>query len=127
MSDIPLMQRPDEAGDKDEVLENLARGVFSGRNIAIAQKWLRRKEVERAKLAAAKSESREDEGLRIAKDANDIARSASFAATAAASAASEANMIARSNRRIAIAAMITAAVAAIAAVIAAYAAIKGLK
>ena len=112
------MQRLDGANE-DEVRENLARGVFNGRNVPVVQEWLRRKDVERARLDAAKSESREDESLRVAKEANDIARSASFAATAAASAASEANTLARRSNRIAIAASVIAAIGATAAIAAA--------
>lgn len=96
-------------------------------DFAFVSAWLADVEFVRLAANSAKRDAREDATLSIAREANDIARSASFAATAAAASASEANTIARSNRRTAITAAITAAVAAIAAIVAAIAAVKGLK
>ena len=74
----------------------------------IAQDWMRRKAEANAASILARSEARSEETLSIAKEANDIARSASFAASSAASAASEANLLSRSNRKIAIVAAVAA-------------------
>lgn len=72
-------------------------------------------------LASSKRDIREAETLSIAKEANEIARTASFSATAAAAAASEANDIARSvrdtNRRSMWISIVSAAIAAISAIV----------
>jgi hypothetical protein len=88
---------------------------------------VRRFDASKAEAASAKRDAREEETLSIAKEANDIARSASFAASAAAASASEANTIARSNSRRAWRAEIIAAIAATAAIVAAIAAVMGVK
>lgn len=88
--------------------------------------WLADAEFVRLADSSAKRDAREEATLSVAKEANDIARSASFAATAAAAAASEANAISRFNRIVSISAAIIAAVAATAAIVAAIAAVKGL-
>ncbi len=90
-----------------------------------AVEWCRLKEAERAAVFASTRDEREEETLAIVKEANDIARSASFAASAAAAAASEANTIARSNSRRAWRAEIIASIAAGAAIVAAVAAVMG--
>lgn len=78
--------------------------------------WLKLKEQELSAKVDADRIARESATLSVAKEANDIARTASLSATAAAAAASEANAIARSNRRISISSAIAAIVAAIAAI-----------
>ena len=82
--------------------------------------WLLLEETKRSSASAAVRDAREIETLRIASEANSIARTASLSATAAAAAASEANTIARSNRdsattssRMAIASVIIAIIIAI--------------
>lgn len=81
-----------------------------------ASLWLKLKDKEASAKEAADRIARQAETLLIAKEANDIARTASLSATAAAAAASEANAIARSTRHIAIISAIAAIVAAIAAI-----------
>lgn len=104
----------DAEGNDLSVREALAAGRYNSRRAPLAEEWLRQREDARQAEATSRAEAREDEMLAVAREANEIARSASFAATAAAAAASEANEIARSNRRIAIAAVIIAMAAAIA-------------
>ena len=115
-----------EAMGEAEVRITLAKGLFQmGQKTNLAQEWLRGKDEERAAASSAKRDTREEETLSIAKEANEIARSASFAASAAAASASEANTISRSNSRRAWRAEIIAAIAAAAAIVAAIAAVMG--
>lgn len=122
-----FLARLDAANNELEVRERLAGGQYNAKHAALAEEWLRRREDARQVEATARAEAREEESLSAVREANAIARSASFAATAAAAAASEANEIARSNRRIAISAAIIAAVAAAAAIVASIAAVMGVK
>lgn len=117
----------DAENNELEVRERLAAGRYNSRRAALAEEWLRRREDERQAKATARAEALEEESLSVAREANDIARAASFAASAAASSASEANAIARLNSRTAKRAEIIAAVAAIAAIVAAIAAVTGVK
>lgn len=117
----------DECADEVGVRNTLAAGRYSAQHASVAQEWLRQKEDMRRSEADARSDTREETILSVAREANDIARSASFAATAAAVSASEANAIARSNSRTAKRAEIIAAIAAVAAIVAAIAAVVGVK
>ena len=101
---------------EDEVRFKLLHNLIPKHEVKFAEEWLRKYEARRSASSAAKRDAREEETLSIAKEANEIARSASFAASAAAASASDANDIARSNRRISIAAAIVAAIATIIAV-----------
>lgn len=107
----------DAENDELGVRARLAEGRYNTRRSELAEEWLKRREETRRSEVDARVEAREEETLAVAREANEIARSASFAATAAAAAASEANKIARSNRRVAIAAAIIAVAAAIAQII----------
>ena len=85
---------------------------------------VRRFDASKTEAASAK---RDAETLAVAKEANDIARSASFAASAAAASASEANTIARSNSQRIWRSEFIVAIAAVAAIVAAIAAVMGVK
>lgn len=127
MAQLTFKEQLERHGNEQDVRDLIAQGVYNGSHLGVAQEWPRKQSEERGALADSKRDAQEAEILAVAKEANDIARSASSAALAAALAASEANTISRSNRRVAISAAIIAAIAAIAAIIAAYAAIKGIK
>lgn len=110
-----------ESLGETEVRANLLAGAFGNTpdhpHRRVVEDWLRSKELKRNSDTSAKRDAREEETLAIAREANDIARSASFAASAAASAAIAANDIARSTRRVAIAAAVIAIATAIAQII----------
>ena len=124
MAQLTFKEQLEQHGNEQEVRDRMAQGLYNGTHLGVAQEWLRQRSEKRGTLADSKRDAQEAETLAVAKEANEIARSASSAALAAALAASEANAISRSNRRVAISAAI---IAAIAAMIAAYAAIKGIK
>jgi len=92
---------------------------------------VRRFEASVAAAASAKRDTLAEEAISVAKEANDIARSASFAATAAAESALEANIFSRASEdrasRRAWRAEIIAAIAATAAIVAAIATVMGIK
>jgi len=105
-----------EALGERTVRDNLNSGKYGHDGIPVfhfVSAWLADAEFVRLADSSAKRDTREEMTLSVAKEANDIARSASFAATAAAAAASEANAIARSNRHVAIAAAVIAIATAI--------------
>ena len=112
------------------VKESLAKGktgaIGSSHHNAVLG-WVAIEEGKIVSASIAKRDAREEETLSIAKEANEIARSASFAASAAAASASEANTISRSTARRTWRAEIIAAIAAIAAIIAAIASVIGGK
>ena len=124
MDQAEFYKRLADANDVQLIRDNLAAGRYTMGTDAMAREWLRIQDAAVSEASAIARDAREEAMLLSAKEANDIARSASFAATAAASAASDANSIARRSNRIAIAASV---IAAIAAIVAAYAAIKGIK
>lgn len=117
MGQLPFRENLEQFNNPEEVRRRLAAGNYNQAHARIAQEYLDSLGRKEASESDAKRDAREEETLALAKEANEIARSASFAATAAASAATEANDIARSTRCIAIAAAVIAAAAAIAQII----------
>lgn len=109
MTDTAFWKQLDTQSDEAAVRIAIASNHYSPDTIGIAQEWLRRREEARSSASAAKRDSREEETLSVAKDANTIA-------LAAAVSAADANDIARSARKIALIAAIAAIVAAIAAI-----------
>ncbi|MGH8520972.1 MAG: hypothetical protein ACREU9_06045 [Gammaproteobacteria bacterium] len=90
--------RLDKANNDDEVRQRIAGGKYNDHHKSLAQEWLRRREESRASEAATRAESRDEETLSIAREANLIARAASREV--------------RIDRYIAIIAVIIAAIAA---------------
>ena len=75
-----FLERLDVADNERETRERLASGQYNFRHAAIAKEWLRRKEEGRERESCTKLDAREEERLRIAKEANSIARSQTAAA-----------------------------------------------
>lgn len=93
------------------VRTRLAQGVYGRELVPIVEEWLRSKENSRKHAAASRAETREEQAIALAWEANQIAREAVRTA-------SEANKIARRAKTIALWTAIAAALAAVAAVLA---------
>ena len=130
MSDMTELRAKLEIDGESIVKDRLASGAYGVltdpmSDVPKVKSWLAEKEGASAAEANSKREAREEETLAVAKEANSIARSASFVASAAASSALEANEIARSNRSLSITAIAIAAIAAVAAIAQAIGTFKG--
>ena len=74
MTQLPFMQQLDAHDNELEVRDRIAHGQYNAQGLAIAQEWLRRKEYARMTASSAMRDTREEETLSIAKEANAIAR-----------------------------------------------------
>ncbi len=77
MTDTAFWKQLDAQNDESKVRIAIASGHYNPNDAAVAQDWLKRKEEARSAAASAIRDAREIETLSIAKEANDIARSAS--------------------------------------------------
>jgi hypothetical protein len=95
----PFLADLDRQNDEAAVREKLAsHHGYQESYKPLVREWLRERDEIRASASTAERDAREIETLAIAKEANELARTANAAATAAAASASEANTIARSAR-----------------------------
>lgn len=78
-----------ESHGEAEVRKRLAQGIYGVKHAAIAQEWLRSKEIARTEASAAKRDAREEETLSIARRALSVAEDANRIATRDLSAAVE--------------------------------------
>ena len=87
MTDSAFWKQLEAQNDESKVRIAIASGHYNPNEAAVAQDWLKRKEEARSAAASAKRDSREEETLAIAKEANKIAsraeRWAMYAAIAA--------------------------------------------
>lgn len=128
MSRNPFLESLDRDNDEAGVRARLASPHgYQDSYKPLVKEWLREQGAKRDAASSAKRDAREEETLAIAKEANDIARSASFAASAAAASASEANTLSRSNSRRIWRSEIIAVIAAAAAIASAIIAAMALK
>lgn len=128
MSRNPFLESLDRDNDEDGVRARLAspHGYQESHKLLVRE-WLRERDDARASASALAKHALEEEAISVAREANEIARSASFAASAAASAAVDANALARRSSRIAIIAIVIAAIAAVATIAQAIGAFMGVK
>lgn len=87
MTDSAFWKQLEAQNDESKVRIAIASGHYNPNDAAVAQDWLKRKEEARFAAASSKRDSREEETLAIAKEANKIAaraeRWAMYAAIAA--------------------------------------------
>jgi hypothetical protein len=87
MTDSAFWRQLEAQNDESKVRIAIASGHYNPNDAAVAQDWLKRKEEARSAAASSKRDSREEETLAIAKEANKIAsraeRWAMYAAIAA--------------------------------------------
>ena len=115
------MQQLDAHDNELDVRERMAKGLYNGEHLGIAQEWLRRREDARSAASASASAAREERMVAIHTEANLIAERALDTANAQAAAASASASAAREQ---ALWAKWAAIIATVAAIIATVAAIK---
>ena len=108
---------------KKQVRENLNQGLYSSSKINLINEWLLQQSESKEESRFARKEERDEETLSIARDANDIAKSARNAAFEANSIANSALEEARTSNLLASEANKAAKTAKMAAIIAATGAI----
>ena len=73
MAETAFWKQLNAQNDENAVRIAIASGHYNPYDSAVAQEWLRRREEERSASSAAKRDTREEETLSIAKEANSIA------------------------------------------------------
>jgi len=113
MAQLSFKQQRELNGNEDDVRDRMARGLYHGEHLGVAQEWLRKLDAGRAAASSAKRDAREESTLAIAAEALSIAKDANRIASEELAVAREAASSARRNARWAMYAAITAVVAAI--------------
>lgn len=113
MAQLSFKQQLELHGDEESVRDRMARGLYHGEHLGVAQEWLRKLDAGRAAASSAKRDVREESTLAIAAEALTVAKDANRIASEDLAIAREAASSARRNARWAMYAAIAAVVAAI--------------
>ena len=69
MVQLSFKEQLEAHGDEEDVRDRMARGLYLGEHLGVAQEWLRKRVEARASVAAARAEAREEESLSISRKA----------------------------------------------------------
>lgn len=94
VNQLTFREQLEKHGNEADVRDRMARGLYTGQHLGVAQEWLRQREEARSIASSAARDAREAETLAIAKEALEVSRQALLASEVATARQRLANIIA---------------------------------